>query len=309
MSQLGPQIADQILNACRRGAAEASKTLSAVLKREVAIEAADARPIGAADEVSDMHGPGLAIVLRVGDTGVLLLLGESTGLLPDWYANRDTTSTQKLSSLAEQLGDQLLPDELSPTATNVGHVPDLAEAIKRGELATHAHEIPLHLTSPDKQGTFRMIWPVARLDAVFATGTTDSGESSGETDSAADSQTGSKFHDGPPPGWIDRSQLFDGDDGLKAYSRSLLKIKVPVSVTLASARKPIGQIVELGPGAILQFDKSCEEMLQLRVGDHVVAEGEAVKVGEKFGLRVLSLVSPDERFHSVVQGQQKKRPA
>ena len=80
------------------------------------------------------------------------------------------------------------------------------------------------------------------------------------------------------------------DNSPQAYGRSLLRIKVPVSVTLASARKPIGQIVELGPGAILQFDKSCEEMLELKVGDQVVAEGEAVKVGDKFGLRIRDIL-------------------
>ena len=79
----------------------------------------------------------------------------------------------------------------------------------------------------------------------------------------------------------------------------MLRIRVPVSVTLASARKPIGLIVELGPGAILQFDKSCEEMLELGVGDRQIASGEAVKVGDMFGLRVTSIVLPEERFNSV----------
>jgi flagellar motor switch protein FliM len=52
----------------------------------------------------------------------------------------------------------------------------------------------------------------------------------------------------------------------------------------------------LVPGAILQFEKMCDETLSLEVGDHRVAEGETVKVGDKFGLRVTSMVLPGERF-------------
>lgn len=90
---------------------------------------------------------------------------------------------------------------------------------------------------------------------------------------------------------------------LPGYAKSLLRIKVPVIVTLAAKKQPIGRIVELGPGSIIQFDKSCEEMLEMHVNDQIVAEGEAVKVGDKFGIRVTSLVVPGERFRSVRKPQ------
>jgi flagellar motor switch/type III secretory pathway protein FliN len=83
---------------------------------------------------------------------------------------------------------------------------------------------------------------------------------------------------------------------LPVYSRSLLKIKAPVRVTLASTRLPVRQIVDLAPGSLIQFPKSCEESLDLEVGQQVIARGEAVKVGEKFGLRITQMVLPGERF-------------
>jgi flagellar motor switch protein FliN len=86
---------------------------------------------------------------------------------------------------------------------------------------------------------------------------------------------------------------------LPPYSRSLLKIRVPLSVTLAEKKQPLGQILEIGPGSILQFEKSCEEMLDLNVSNLAIARGEAVKVGDKFGLRVTSLILPSERFKAV----------
>ncbi len=88
-------------------------------------------------------------------------------------------------------------------------------------------------------------------------------------------------------------------DDLPPYSRSLLRIRVPVVVTLAQKRQALSRITELGPGAIIQFDKSCEETLELDVGGHAVAVGDAVKIGDKFGLRITSMVLPGERFETV----------
>jgi flagellar motor switch protein FliN/FliY len=73
---------------------------------------------------------------------------------------------------------------------------------------------------------------------------------------------------------------------LPTYARGLLRISVPVRVTLASQRKSIHEIIELGPGSIVKFDKTCDEPLELSVGDRIIATGEVVKVGDKFGLRI-----------------------
>ena len=77
---------------------------------------------------------------------------------------------------------------------------------------------------------------------------------------------------------------------LPEYSRRLLQIRVPVRVTLASQRKSIQEIIELGPGSIVKFDKTCDEPLELCIGDRPVAQGEVVKVGDKFGLKISGLV-------------------
>ena len=80
------------------------------------------------------------------------------------------------------------------------------------------------------------------------------------------------------------------------YTRSLLRVRVPVAVTLAEKKQTLGRILEIGPGQILQFDKSCEEALDMQVSNCKIASGEAVKVGDKFGLRIVSIVPPEERF-------------
>jgi flagellar motor switch/type III secretory pathway protein FliN len=94
----------------------------------------------------------------------------------------------------------------------------------------------------------------------------------------------------------ERQQYAKSVESLPSYSRSLLKVRVPVTVTLARKKQRISQIVELGPGSIIQFSKSCDQLLELEVNGRTIGEGEAVKVGEKFGLRVTGMVLPGEKF-------------
>ena len=104
---------------------------------------------------------------------------------------------------------------------------------------------------------------------------------------------------GPPPKPLERINYERIEEVLRhlpLYSRSLLKIKTPVRVTLASTRLPVQRVLELAPGSLIQFQKTCDEPLDLEVGRRRVAQGEAVKVGEKFGLRITAIVLPGERF-------------
>ena len=89
------------------------------------------------------------------------------------------------------------------------------------------------------------------------------------------------------------------EQSLPSYSRSLLKIQTPVMVVLAAKRQPISKILEIGPGSIIQFEKSCEELLDLVVCDQPIAAGEVVKVGDKFGLRIRNMILPQEQFIAI----------
>ena len=84
-----------------------------------------------------------------------------------------------------------------------------------------------------------------------------------------------------------------------AYSRSLMKIELPITVTLARKKQTVAEISRLVPGDIIQFAKSCDEVLELEVADQRIAVGEAVKVNDNFGLRITSIIPPEERFRAV----------
>ena len=66
----------------------------------------------------------------------------------------------------------------------------------------------------------------------------------------------------------------------------LLNLPVKVSVQLADRKIDMSQLLTMAPGTLLTFEKSCEELLDLYVNNRIYARGEAVKIGEKFGLKI-----------------------
>ena len=70
-------------------------------------------------------------------------------------------------------------------------------------------------------------------------------------------------------------------------------------VNLAETKMKVSDVIHLGPGKIIQFDKACDGMIDMEAGGHKIAEGEPVKVGDKFGLRVTAIRLPDERYRAV----------
>ena len=80
-------------------------------------------------------------------------------------------------------------------------------------------------------------------------------------------------------------------NGLPTYARRLAaNPRAAARDAGVAQRKSIQEIIELGPGSIVKFDKTCDEPLELCIGDRPIAHGEVVKVGDKFGLRISGLV-------------------
>ena len=79
----------------------------------------------------------------------------------------------------------------------------------------------------------------------------------------------------------------------------LLKICVPIRVRLAERSMPVNQIMQLGPGTILEFERTVDRELDLMINNCHVGNGVAVKVNEHFGLRVTRIGDLRERIESL----------
>jgi len=69
----------------------------------------------------------------------------------------------------------------------------------------------------------------------------------------------------------------------------ILRLQVPVIVKLAERKLTMSEVLRLGVGAIIEFSKANDEPLELLISNKAIGLGEAVKVGENFGLRITQI--------------------
>jgi flagellar motor switch protein FliN/FliY len=71
---------------------------------------------------------------------------------------------------------------------------------------------------------------------------------------------------------------------------------VPVELTVEIGRKVmrIGEILRLGPGSVLELDKASGEPLDVYANGRLIARGEAVVVGERYGVRLTEVLVMDD---------------
>ena len=69
----------------------------------------------------------------------------------------------------------------------------------------------------------------------------------------------------------------------------ILRLEVPVIVKLAERKLNMAEVLRLGAGAIIEFSKANGDPLELLINNKPIGVGEAVKVGENFGLRITQI--------------------
>ncbi len=79
----------------------------------------------------------------------------------------------------------------------------------------------------------------------------------------------------------------------------LLHLQVPISVRLAERDMSVESILQLTVGSVLEFDRSADSELDLVVTGQTIGAGEAVKIGENFGLRITRIGTRYDRIRAL----------
>jgi flagellar motor switch protein FliN/FliY len=79
----------------------------------------------------------------------------------------------------------------------------------------------------------------------------------------------------------------------------LLDVELETTLRFGCKELPLGEILELGPGDVVQLDRNVADPVDLIVGDKIVARGEVVLVDGNFGLRVTEVAAPRKRLESI----------
>lgn len=89
--------------------------------------------------------------------------------------------------------------------------------------------------------------------------------------------------------------------GLKD-SRSLdflYDIPLHISVEVGRSKILLRDLLKLTEGYVIELDKLAGEPLDLYVNSRLIARGEAVMVGDKFGIRLTDVVSTSDRIENL----------
>jgi flagellar motor switch protein FliN len=90
----------------------------------------------------------------------------------------------------------------------------------------------------------------------------------------------------------------------KAASRDvnldvILDVPVTLSLEVGRTRLPIRSLLQLNQGSVVELERAAGEPLDVFVNGTLVAHGEVVVVNEKFGIRLVDVISPAERIRKL----------
>lgn len=79
----------------------------------------------------------------------------------------------------------------------------------------------------------------------------------------------------------------------------LYDLQLPVSIELGRTNMLIRDILRLGRGSVIEFDKLVSEPVDVLINGKKVAEGEVVVIDKHFGIRITTLIDPADRLRTL----------
>lgn len=98
----------------------------------------------------------------------------------------------------------------------------------------------------------------------------------------------------PPEGPLKKTDRVTGR-GLEF----LYDVPLQISVEVGRSKILLRDLLMMGEGYVIELDKLAGEPLDLYVNSRLIARGEAVLVGDKFGIRLTDVVSTSDRIEKL----------
>ncbi|MBE6021742.1 MAG: flagellar motor switch phosphatase FliY [Cellulosilyticum sp.] len=99
---------------------------------------------------------------------------------------------------------------------------------------------------------------------------------------------------------VQTPQFQSFDSAPKVYPKEnmdiLMDVSLEVSVELGRASRKIKEILEFGPGSIIELNRLVGEPVDVLVNGKFIATGEVVVIDENFGIRITDIINPENRI-------------
>jgi flagellar motor switch protein FliN/FliY len=79
----------------------------------------------------------------------------------------------------------------------------------------------------------------------------------------------------------------------------ILDVPVTLSMEVGRSRVPIRNLLQLNQGSVVELERAAGEPLDVYANGTLIAHGEVVVVNDKFGIRLIDVVSPAERIRKL----------
>ncbi len=264
---LTEQNVEAIIERCQETQAGLAESLNQCFDLSVQIEAGESGCWLPDEAAPEFQGPAAVAVIAIGDQALGVIIPEGLPL-PHWYTRPGDSEKSRLDTLAMEWSLNMLPEDLEAGQTATFSVPSGVMAIGRMKPEDWAATLDLIVRQPDgsSSATLKLVWPLTAPEFAGDVPAPVSGKPR---------QAGSAPAAAPPASK-------DADGRISRLSR----VPVQISVLLAEKRIPMGQMLSITPGALITFNKSCEDLLDLYVNNSLYCRGEAVKIGENFGIKI-----------------------
>jgi flagellar motor switch protein FliN len=96
-------------------------------------------------------------------------------------------------------------------------------------------------------------------------------------------------------------QQFETMDN-KVYNEGIeivQEIPIGITVELGRTTRRISEILEYGPGTIIELDKLLGEPLEIYANGKIIAKGEVVVIDDNFGVRITDIINPAKRISKI----------
>ncbi len=105
-----------------------------------------------------------------------------------------------------------------------------------------------------------------------------------------------------PPGSEEQDDTTDDDDNLNNQEQIdfILDIPLEVVVELGRNKLRINDLYKVSPGSVIEFVNLAGEPLDILVNGTLIAKGEVMVQGEKYGIRIVDILSRSERLRTMI---------
>jgi flagellar motor switch protein FliN/FliY len=79
----------------------------------------------------------------------------------------------------------------------------------------------------------------------------------------------------------------------------LYDVPLQVSVEVGRCKILLKDLLEMGTGQVIELDKMADDPLDLYVNSRLIARGKAVKIGDKFGIKLTDVISTSDRIEKL----------